>query len=65
MLIGERWLDRSSAFSLDYLRAVVDEVVVNGNTATSGSAAKLIGLLLSGIIWFTDSTRRANGLPRS
>lgn len=64
MLIGERWLDRSSAFSLDYLRAVVDEVVVNGNTATSGSAAKLIGLL-SGIIWFTDSTRRANGLPRS
>jgi hypothetical protein len=33
-LIGKRLRDWSSAFGRDYLRAVVDEVVVNGNTAT-------------------------------
>jgi site-specific DNA recombinase len=42
-LIGKRLRDRSSAFGKDYLRAVVDKVVVNGDTATiSGSNAKLM-----------------------
>jgi hypothetical protein len=33
-LIGKRLRDHSSAFGRDYLRAVVDRVVVNGDTAT-------------------------------
>ena len=42
-LIGKKLRDRSAAFGRDYLRAVVDQVVVNGNTATiSGSNAKLM-----------------------
>jgi site-specific DNA recombinase len=42
-LIGKRLRDRSSSFGRDYLRAVVDKVVVNGDTATiSGSNAKLM-----------------------
>jgi site-specific DNA recombinase len=42
-LIGKRLRDRTLAFGRDYLRAVVDKVVVNGDTATiSGSNAKLM-----------------------
>ena len=42
-LMGKRLRDRSSAFGKNYLRAVVDKVVVNGDTATiSGSNAKLM-----------------------
>jgi site-specific DNA recombinase len=42
-LIGKRLRDRSSSFGRDYLRAVVDKVVVNGDTATiSGSNARLM-----------------------
>jgi len=42
-LIGKRLRDRSSSFGKDYLRAVVDKVVVNADTATiSGSNAKLM-----------------------
>src|SRR5258706_5800326 len=43
IIIGKRLRDRASAFGRDYLRAVVDKVVVNGDTATiSGSNAKLM-----------------------
>jgi site-specific DNA recombinase len=42
-LIGRRLRDRTSTFGRDYLRAVVDKVVVNGDTATiSGSNARLM-----------------------
>jgi hypothetical protein len=42
-LIGKKLRDRSSSFGRDYLRSVVDKVVVNGSTATiSGSDAKLM-----------------------
>jgi site-specific DNA recombinase len=43
IITGKRLRDRASAFGRDYLRAVVDKVVVNGDTATiSGSNAKLM-----------------------
>ena len=43
IIIGKRLRDRASSFGRDYLRAVVDKVVVNGDTATiSGSNAKLM-----------------------
>ena len=43
ILIGKRLRDRTLAFGRDYLRAVVDKVVVNGDMATiSGSNAKLM-----------------------
>jgi hypothetical protein len=42
-LIGKRLRDRTLAFGRDYVRAIVDKVVVNGDTATiSGSNAKLM-----------------------
>jgi site-specific DNA recombinase len=42
-LMGKKLRDRSSSYGRDYLRALVDKVVVNGSSATiSGSNAKLM-----------------------
>ncbi len=43
IVIGKRLRDRALSFGRDYLRAVVDKIVVNGDTAIiSGSNAKLM-----------------------
>jgi len=46
-VVREKLRDRGSPFARDYLRAVVDSVVVDGDTATiSGSNARLVGAIV-------------------